>query len=82
MDGTAETAMVRSAQLVGLTEHTALVVLVLSNARSKRAVDWPGELDESLVDTVTRGLRKALEGVSRSAVSLTVASWGRPMSTV
>ena len=78
VDGTAETATVRSAQMVGLTDHTALVVLVLSNgAVEKRAVDWAGELDESLIDTVTRRLRKALEGVSRSAVPLTVASSGK-----
>ena len=78
VDSTAETATVRSAQMVGLTDHTALVVLVLSNgAVEKRAVDWAGELDESLVDTVTRRLRKALEGVSRSAVPLTVASSGK-----
>ena len=78
VDGTAETATVRSAQMVGLADHTALVVLVLSNgAVEKRAVDWVGGLDDALIDAVTRRLRKALEGVSRSAVPLAVASSGK-----
>ena len=78
VDGTAETATVRSAQMVGLTDHTALVVLVLSNGSiEKRAIDWAGGLDEELVDAVTRRLREALDGISLSAMPRSIASSGR-----
>ncbi len=78
VDGTAETAAVRSVQMVGLADHTALVVVVLSNGSvEKRAIDWAGGLDEELVDAVNLRLREALDGVSRSAIPLSVPSTGR-----
>ena len=78
VDATTETARVRSAQMVGLTDHTALVVVVLSNGSvEKRAVDWAGGLDQELIESVTRRLREALDGVSRSAMPLSLVSSGR-----
>ena len=63
VDESDDAAMVRSAQLVSLAEHTIMLVVVLSNGQVlKSSFDFDTEIGPDTIERATAALRGAVEG--------------------